>query len=174
MHITDCTFKRSHGALTLGTEATQIRDIEMDHCNVMGNMPMLRIKMRPDTPGQDYQNVRVHDIKLDGRGRILSFELLHGTKVPPKPPRAMIRNISISDITGTFDSFGTIASNPNTDISDISLTNIKVNVTEESAVEFQWRNRTDARQRCRQRHTHVRRCPGRETVKKPFFSQLKP
>ena len=41
----------------------------------------------------------------------------------------MIRNISISDITGTFDSFGTIASNPNTDISDISLTNIKVNVT---------------------------------------------
>ena len=128
VHITGCTFKRGMGALSLGTEATEIRDIEMDHCAVMGNMPMLRFKMRPDTPGQDYQNIRVHDIKLDGRGPILSFELTHGTKVPPKPPRAMIRNISISDITGFFGSFGTIANNPNTDVSDIALKNIKVNV----------------------------------------------
>jgi len=101
----------------------------MDHCIVMGNMPTLRLKMRPDTPGQDYQNIRVHDIQLNGRGPILSFELLHGTKVPPQRPRAMIRNISISNIAGAFGSFGTIANNPNTDISGISLKNIKVNLS---------------------------------------------
>lgn len=128
VRITDCTFKRGMGALSLGTEATVIRDIEMDHCTVMGKMPMFRLKMRPDTAGQDYQNIRVHDIKLNGKGLILSFELTHGTKATPTPPRAVIKNISVSDISGTFGAFGTIANNPNTDISDISLKNIKVSV----------------------------------------------
>jgi polygalacturonase len=129
VRITDCTFKRGMGALSLGTEATQIRDIEMDHCTVSGKMPMFRLKMRPDTAGQDYQNIRVHDIKLDGRGLILSFELTHGTKVAPTPPRAMIKNISVSDITANYGAFGTIANNPNTDISDVALKNIKVTVS---------------------------------------------
>ena len=129
VRITDCTFKRGMGALSLGTEATVIRDIEFDHSTVMGKMPMFRLKMRPDTAGQDYQNIRVHDIKLDGRGLILSFELTHGTKVAPTPPRAIVKNISVSDISGTFGSFGTIANNPNTDISDIALKNIQVNVS---------------------------------------------
>ena len=129
VRITDCTFKRGMGALSLGTEATVIRDIEFDHSTVMGKMPMFRLKMRPDTAGQDYQNIRVHDIKLDGRGLILSFELTHGTKVAPTPPRAIVKNISVSDISGTFGSFGTIANNPNTDISDIALKNMTVNVS---------------------------------------------
>jgi len=128
VRIIDCTFRRGMGALSLGTEATKIRDIEMEHCTVMGNMPMFRLKMRPDTAGQDYQYIRVRDIKLDGRGKILSFELTHGTKTAPKPPRAKIKYIEISDITGTFGSFGTIANNPNTDISYISLKNINVKV----------------------------------------------
>jgi alpha-L-rhamnosidase len=128
VRVTNCTFRRGMGAITLGTEATVIRDIEMDHCTVTGNMPMLRIKMRPDTPGQDYRGVRVHDIKLDGPGKVLSFELTHGTKATPRPPRAIIRDVSVSDITGTFGAFGKIASNANTDISDIALKNINVKV----------------------------------------------
>jgi alpha-L-rhamnosidase len=129
VHITDCIYQRGMGALSLGTEATQIRDIEMDHCTVTGKMPMFRLKMRPDTAGQDYENIRVHDIKLDGRGPILSFELTHGTKAAPTPPRGKIKNISIADITGNCGSFGTIANNSNTDISDISLKNINVKVS---------------------------------------------
>ena len=126
VHITDCTFKRGMGALSLGTEATQIHDVEMDHCTVMGRIPMLRVKLRPDTPGQDYENVRVHDIKLDGKGLILSFELTHGTKVPPKPPKAIIKNFIVSDITGTYGALGKIAANANTEISDITLKNFDV------------------------------------------------
>jgi alpha-L-rhamnosidase len=128
VHITDCTFRHGMGALSLGTEATVIRDIEMDHCTVLGKIPMLRVKMRPDTPGQDYQNIRVHEIKLDGKGTMLSIELTHGTKALPKPPRALIKNIAVSDITGKFGSFGVVANNPNTDISDISLKDINVNL----------------------------------------------
>jgi alpha-L-rhamnosidase len=128
VHVTGCTFKRGMGALTLGSEATQIRDVEMDHCTVTGRVPMLRLKMRPDTPGQDYENVRVHDIKLDGKGVILSFELTHGTKVAPQLPKGIIHNISVSDIAGAFGSFGKIAANGNTNISVISLKNIDVKV----------------------------------------------
>jgi alpha-L-rhamnosidase len=128
IHISDCTFERGMGALTLGTEATVIHDVEMANCTVKGNIPMLRIKMRPDTPGQDYQNVKVHDITLEGTGKILSFELTHGTKVAPKPPRAIIRNIQVSDIKGTFGTMGSISANDNTDISDISLKNFNVKV----------------------------------------------
>ncbi len=126
VHITDCTFERGMGALSLGTEATEIHDVEFDHSTVKGKIPMLRIKMRPDTPGQNYQNVSVHDIKLDGTGSILSFELTHGTKVPPQPPRAAIGNITVSDITGTYGAFGKIAANDNTDIKGIALKNINV------------------------------------------------
>src|ERR1019366_7979095 len=63
IHVPDCTFKRGMGAVSLGTEAQQISDVEFDHSTVMSRMPMLRIKMRTDTPGQDYQNVNLHDIK---------------------------------------------------------------------------------------------------------------
>ena len=126
VHIINCTFSRGMGALTLGTEATRIHDVEMYHCTVSGNIPMLRLKMRPDTPGQDYQNISVHDITLDGRGPILSFELVHGTKVAPRPPRAVISHISVADISGTYGAFGKIASNPNTDISDVSVKNVNV------------------------------------------------
>ena len=128
VRVTDCTFRRGMGALSLGTEATVIRDIEMSNCTVTGNMPMLRIKMRPDTPGQDYQDVRVHDIKLDGPGVVLLFSLTHGTKVAPRPPRSTIKNVSVWNITGKFGAFGKIAANANTDISEISLKNIDVTV----------------------------------------------
>ncbi|MDB5325340.1 MAG: hypothetical protein JWM57_909 [Phycisphaerales bacterium] len=126
VRVTGCTFRRGMGALSLGTEATILRDIEMTDCTVTGNMPMLRIKQRPDTPGQDYQNVRVDNVKLDGSGVIVLFSLNHGTKVQAKPPQDQIRDVTISNITGKFGSFGKISNNANTDISDISLRNINV------------------------------------------------
>jgi polygalacturonase len=128
IHVTDCTFERGMGALTLGTEATYIHDVEFDHSTVKSNIPMLRLKMRPDTPGQRFENVNVHDIKLDGTGKILSWELTHGTKVPPKPPNSIIRKITVSNITGTFGSLGNIAGNDTTDVSDIVLKDINVKV----------------------------------------------
>ena len=68
--ITDCTFARGMGALSLGTEATVLRNVEFKDSTVRGNMPMFRVKFRPDTVGQDYSNIHVHDIKLDGSGKI--------------------------------------------------------------------------------------------------------
>jgi len=127
--ISDCTFVRGMGALTLGTEATIIRDVEFKNSTVQGNIPMLRIKLRPDTAGQDYSNVRVHDIKLDGRGRILSLEPTHGTKVAPdKASKGKVSDITVENISGNFGSFGRF-SGAITDVRDITLRNIDVKVS---------------------------------------------
>jgi len=129
IHISDCTFVRGMGALTLGTEATVIRNVEFKNSTVEGNIPMLRIKYRPDTAGQDYSNVRVHDIKLNGRGRILSLEPTHGTKVAPdKASKGKLSNITVENITGSFGSFGRF-SGAITDVRDITLRNINVKVS---------------------------------------------
>jgi len=125
IHISDSTFVRGMGALTLGTEATIIRDVEMDHCLVRGKMPILRIKLRPDTAGQDYANVHVHDITADGRGPILSLEPSHGTKVSQSALRK-ITHVVVENITGSVGSFGKFAGGPTVIVSDIALSHINV------------------------------------------------
>ena len=127
--VTDCTFVRGMGALVLGTEATVIRDVEMKDSTVQGKMPMLRIKFRPDTAGQDYANVHVHEIKLDGSGKILSLEPTHGTKVPAdKAAHGKISNVTVENISGSFGSFGKF-SGTITDVRDVTLRNINVKVS---------------------------------------------
>jgi hypothetical protein len=89
-------------------------------------MPMLRLKMRPDTSGQHYENVRVHDIKLDGTGTVLSWEPLHGTQAKAEAPLGVIENIVVSGITGLFGSFGSIAGNDNSEVKNIVLRSINI------------------------------------------------
>lgn len=129
IHVMDCTFVRGMGAVVLGTEATVIRDVEFKDSSVAGNMPMLRLKFRPDTAGQDYANIHVHDIKLDGSGKILSLEPTHGTKVPAdKSAHGKISNVTVENITGSFGSFGKFGG-AITDVRNITLRNINVKVS---------------------------------------------
>jgi len=129
IRILDCTFVRGMGALSLGTEATVIRDVEFADSTVKGNIPILRIKLRPDTAGQDYANIHVHDIKLDGRGKFLSLEPTHGTKVAPdKAAHGKVSNVTVENITGSFGAFGKFSGDI-TDVRDITLRNIDVKVS---------------------------------------------
>ena len=129
IHVTDCTFERGMGALVLGTEATIIRDVDFKDSTVRGRVPMLRIKLRPDTAGQDYSDILVRDIKLDGQGKILSLEPTHGTKVPAdKAAHGKVSNVTVENITGTFGSFGKL-SGAITDVRNVTLRNIHVQVS---------------------------------------------
>lgn len=129
--VEKCTFVRGHGALTLGSEAQGISDVEMSNCAVKGGMPVLRIKFRPDTPNQDYRNVWVHDIQLEGRdGYIVVVSPKHGTKVPPpKAPISKASDILIENISGKTGSFGTLWGGGTGTLSNITLRNIDVTVT---------------------------------------------
>jgi alpha-L-rhamnosidase len=129
LRIFRCHFRRGHHALACGSEATIVRNVTMTGCNVTGDMVLLRLKLRPDTP-QHYENVLVSDIALDNAGgTILSIEpwsqynRLNGAA----PPRSIVRDIKLVGIHGRFGSFGVIRPNPGqTTIEDIMLKDIHV------------------------------------------------
>ena len=49
IHIYDCTFDRGGSFVTCGSEATTVRDVELDHCKAVGNanrgISVLRLKL---------------------------------------------------------------------------------------------------------------------------------
>lgn len=132
IRVIDCTFKAGHGAVTLGSEATVIRDVVVENCQVTGKMPLVRIKVRPDTP-QHYEDIHYRNITLAGSGAIL--ECLPWTQFfdlqGQPPPKSVVRNVTLTDIKGSLDSLGTIVGKTETNISDITLENIDVTLKSE-------------------------------------------
>lgn len=130
--VENCTFARGHGALTLGTEAQDISDIEMKDCVVSGKMPMLRLKLRADTPNQDYRNVRVRNIRLEGgEGKIVHVYLYYGLNISKQEvPISKVSDVIIENISGAFGSFGTLSGGTIATISNITFRNIHVTLTE--------------------------------------------
>ncbi len=132
--ITNCIFERGHGVLTLGSEGTIIRNVIIENSKVTGPIPLVRLKLRPDTP-QLYENIHYRNITLDSTGSIFEvrpwkqfFDLKGQT-----PPNSIVRNITISNIKGKFGSFGEIQGNlGQTTISDIKLKNVDVEIKNEN------------------------------------------
>lgn len=142
IRVEDTVFERSHGVVTLGSEATIIRNVIVERCHVRGKIPVVRLKLRPDTP-QLYENIHYRDITL---GESNSASLDHPIYDHPggeifdvrpwkqyfdlkgqPPPKSIVRNITLSNIKGSYGSFGEIAGNPGqTELSDFHLENIHV------------------------------------------------
>jgi polygalacturonase len=129
IRIEGCTFYRGGGIVTLGSEATVVRDVVAENCTIKGKVNVLRLKLRPDTP-QLYEDVHMRNITLDTTGgQIINcapwkqFFDLKGAA----PPKATVRNITFSDIKGHGGAFGQLAGNPGqSTISDITFENIDV------------------------------------------------
>lgn len=128
VRVRNCEFKRGHAVITLGSEATLVRDVLVEDCRVTGyvqNVAML--KLRPDTP-QHYENIHVRNITLDSpKGALINigpwsqYFDLKGTR----PPQSIVRNISVSNVRGRFGSFGRIKGNPGqTTISDVVIKDV--------------------------------------------------
>lgn len=129
IRISDCVFKRGHAAVTLGSEATLVRDVVVENCRVLGAMSVLNFKLRPDTP-QRYEDIHYRGITLENAGGTLismqPWRQFFDLKGQP-PPRSIVRKISLSDIKGSYGAFGTIRGNPDqTEIGEIALENIDV------------------------------------------------
>jgi alpha-L-rhamnosidase len=134
IRIVDCLFDLGHGVLTLGSEATTVRNVTVERCTVAGpgtnRNVVVRLKLRPDTP-QLYENIVVKDITLDGHGSIFSIEpwqQFFDLQGQPPPKRA-IRNLTVSNIRGTFGKFGIIHGNEGDVIDRITMENIDVQLT---------------------------------------------
>jgi len=74
IRVTGCTFERGHGVVTLGSEATVVRDVLVEKSRVIGPINLVRLKLRPDTP-QHYEGIHYRDITLDSTaGTILQVQ----------------------------------------------------------------------------------------------------
>lgn len=126
VQISDCIFEAGGGIVTFGSEATIVRDVDIKRCITLGPT-VLRLKLRPDTP-QQYENVTMDDITMVDGGVI--FRVSPWTQYfdlkGQAPPKALVRNIKISNVRGTGGSFGQITGHDQTVISDILVTNVDV------------------------------------------------
>jgi len=123
IRVRNCVFKRGNGVMTLGSEATVVRDIVVENCIVYG-VDVAVFKLRPDTP-QHYENIHFRNLTLhsaQGKGSVLlvrpwnQYADLKGEV----SPRSTVRNISFSALEGNFGSLGAVHPNiGQTQIGDI-------------------------------------------------------
>jgi polygalacturonase len=133
IRVENCTFLRGGGVATLGSEATIVRDLVVENCTVHGTVPVVRLKLRPDTP-QTYEDLHYRNITLAGssdnpRGPIIEvrpWKQYFDLKGQP-PPKSTVRNVTVNGIKGTYGAFGVIQGTPGqTTISGFRLENIDV------------------------------------------------
>ena len=134
VRVIDCTFKRGGAAVCLGSEAATVRDVLVEDCEILGSMPVLLCKLRPDTP-QVYEDLRVRNITVDnGNGTVLRmapWTQYFDLKGQPRP-KSLVRNVAISGVKGRTKSLASIAPNRGqTTITDVTLRDIDLEVRDE-------------------------------------------
>jgi polygalacturonase len=134
IRVSDCTFERGAGVVTLGSEATTVRDVVVENCRVVGSINLACLKLRPDTP-QDYEDIHYRDITLDSTGGTIldlrPWKQYFDLQGQP-PPKSIVRDVTLSNIKGAYGSFGSLQSNPGqTRISDITLENCELKLKNE-------------------------------------------
>jgi alpha-L-rhamnosidase len=130
--IEHCEMGDGNGLVTCGSEATTVRNVTVRHCTLSGRATMLTLKLRPDTP-QHYENITLEEITLAGDGRLVNvapWTQFFDLKGQP-PPSRQVNNVTIRNITGTYDSFGTLRGNPGDVLKDITFENVTVTLRDE-------------------------------------------
>ena len=124
--VEDCHFARGHGVVTLGSEATLVRNVQVRRCRVGPGNNLIRLKLRPDTP-QRYENLIFEDIELTGeKGNIFEvrpwkqFLDLKGHEPPP----SVVSNVVLRNIRGQYGSLGSLAGNDGDTIQNLVMEDI--------------------------------------------------
>jgi polygalacturonase len=126
VHILDSVFDAGGGIVTAGSEATVVRDVDVERCTVRHGA-VLRLKLRPDTP-QQYEDFRLHDITLDGPVAIFAvgpWKQYFDLQGQP-PPTSTVRHVTIWGVRGSGGTFGTITGNANAAVSDVAVADVDV------------------------------------------------
>ena len=134
IRIRNCVYKRGGGVLTLGSEATLVRDVLVEDCRIIGNVRIATLKLRPDTP-QHYEDITFRNITSEATAPAIiamqpwsQYVNLQGEA----PPQSLVRHISFIGIKGNYAAFGTIKPNPGqTDISNILFKDFDVTMKQD-------------------------------------------
>ena len=128
--VTNCTFRRGHHAVCCGSEATFVRDVVIEDCVLAdgSDMPLLRLKLRPDTP-QCYEDLAFRNIRFEGGGshliQIEKWTQYFDLQGRPEP-ESKVRNIRFSTIRGDLASIGKVGGNAQTVFGEILLDDIDI------------------------------------------------
>jgi len=144
IRVSDCTFGLGNAGLTVGSEATRVRDVVMENCRLTGVEAnwVLKLKLRPDTP-QIYEDITARNITVDNpAARLVSIEGwnqfidLHGQPAPSQT----VDHVTLANITGTLNSFGRISGPPKSTVENVTLENIDIRLSQPAVVIKQVKN----------------------------------
>ncbi len=125
--VTDCTYGKVHGCMTLGSESLHDKNVIMRRCTVKDATRVLWLKMRPDTP-QHYEYVRVEDFK----GNCGSFLVVRPWTQFFKPenredmPLSQCNNIYFRNINMDCKNFFDVGTSDKYRLKDFTFENINV------------------------------------------------
>jgi alpha-L-rhamnosidase len=136
IHIANCTFGHGHAAVTLGSEACHVKGVLVENCKIEDphglaennswcNTCLVKMKIRPDTP-HHFEDIHFRNISMKTIGNFISIEpwmQFFNLRGLPEPSQ-LVENITVENVTGNAEAFGTIAGPPKSTIRHITLRNI--------------------------------------------------
>lgn len=133
--VEDCHFASGHGMLTCGSEATLVRNVVVRRCKVGAGVPVVRLKLRPDTP-QLYENMIFEDLTLDEAQAL--FDVKPWTQFfdlqGHDPPTSDVRQIVVRNVRGTVAALGELRGNPGGTITGVTLEGIDLQTSKPDLV----------------------------------------
>lgn len=129
--VEDCDFQSGHGMLTCGSEATIVRNVSVRNSKVGAGIPVVRFKLRPDTP-QLYENFEFTSLRLTDAQAL--FDVKPWTQFfdlkGRQPPKSVVRNVTLRDITGSVQSLGELRGNPRDVIENVRLEDVNLTASQ--------------------------------------------
>ena len=132
IRITGCTFGLGNSALTLGSEATLVRDVIIENCRLVTDATnvncVLKLKLRTDTE-QHYENITARNITVDNPyAQLVSIQgWSQYFDLQGKPaPSQLATNITVENISGTLNKFGVVDGPANSTVAKLTFKNINL------------------------------------------------
>jgi polygalacturonase len=138
IRISGCTFGLGNSALTVGSEATLVRDVIIENCRLTGTNIncVLKLKLRPDTE-QHYENITARNIKVQNpTAQLVSIQgWRQFFDLQGKPaPSQLVTNVTLENITGTLHDFGRVDGPEKSTVANLALKNVKIELKNPAVV----------------------------------------
>lgn len=125
--IEDCTFSKTHGCLTLGSESVTARNIILRRCSLDNPYNLLWLKMRPDTP-QHYEFVVIEQVTGKCRNGITVKPWTQFYKLEDRPdmPVSQCNNIVLRDLNLKCRNFFNVRLSDKYKLQDFTFENLDI------------------------------------------------
>jgi polygalacturonase len=138
IRISDCTFGLGNSALTIGSEATLVRDVIIENCKLTGTNKncVLKLKLRPDTE-EHYENITARNITVDNpAAQLVSIQgWTQFFDLQGKPaPNQLVTNVTMKNITGNLHDFGRVYGPGKSTVANLVFKNINITLKNPTVV----------------------------------------